>query len=327
MPLVRPEPADALRPTLEQALAAWSARVIADHEQVERCREVSDPADYYAPVAGRFRDDPDRTGDAVLDVLGQLARADDTWLDIGAGGGRYALPLARRVREVIAVDPSAAMLDVLREGIRDHAIPNVRIVQGRWPAVDLAAGAGAGGAVAGAGTAAGGAVGAVDVAGAAAYTAAGGAVGAVDVALMAHVGYDVEAIGPFLDAAEAAARRACVAVLAEGAMTTVASLFWAGIHAEARVPLPALPELLALLVARGRLADVRLVDRQPPTFDTFDELLATARRQLWLAVGSERDDRLVDLLRTAAVEREGRWGVDRAPTRIGIVTWEPGDSV
>ena len=86
---------------------------------------------------------------------------------------------------------------------------------------------------------------------------------------MAHVGYDIEAIGPFLDAAEAVARRLCVAVLGEGAMTTVASLFWAEVHGEARIPLPALPELLALLVARGRLPEVRIVDRKPPTFDSL----------------------------------------------------------
>jgi len=293
VPLVRPEPADALRPTAEQALAAWSARVVAESQQVERCREVSDPADYYAPVAGRFRDDPARTDDPVLETLEELSRTEDTWLDIGAGGGRYALPLARRVRQVVAVDPSAAMLDVLREGMREHAIPNIRVVQGRWPAIDLTAGVGC-------------------------------ATGAIDVALMAHVGYDIEGIGPFLDAAEATARRSCVAIIAEGAMTTVASLFWADIHGEPRVPLPALPELLALLVARGRLAEVRLVDRQPPTFDSFDELLATARRQLWLAAGSERDRHLVEVLRAEAVERDGRWGVDRGATKIGIVTWESG---
>ena len=67
----------------------------------------------------------------------QLARADDTWLDIGAGGGRYALPLARSVREVVAVDPSAAMLEVLRDGMREHGIANVRVVEGRWPAVEI----------------------------------------------------------------------------------------------------------------------------------------------------------------------------------------------
>ena len=39
---------------------------------------------------------------ALLDILLSLARPGETWLDIGAGAGRYALPLALHVREVIA---------------------------------------------------------------------------------------------------------------------------------------------------------------------------------------------------------------------------------
>src|SRR5687767_14116394 len=57
MHLPGPATPDALRPTAEAALAAWTARVDADHEQVERCREVADPSDFYAPVATRFRPD------------------------------------------------------------------------------------------------------------------------------------------------------------------------------------------------------------------------------------------------------------------------------
>ena len=129
---------------------------------------MDDPSDFYAPVAQRFAQDPARTDEPVLDGLLELARVDDTWLDIGCGGGRYALPLARRVRHLTAVDPSPAMLDVLRAGLAAHAIGNVEIIEGRWP--DLH-----------------------------------GPQPSADVALMAHVGYDIEAIGPFLAAAEAAA--------------------------------------------------------------------------------------------------------------------------
>ena len=83
---------------------------------------------------------------------------------------------------------------------------------------------------------------------------------------MAHVGYDIEDIGPFLDALEAAIRRRCVAVMGEGAMTTVGRLVLGSPStASRRVALPALPDLLTLLLARGRLPEVRLVDRGPPS--------------------------------------------------------------
>jgi hypothetical protein len=108
-----------------------------------------------------------------------------------------------------------------------------------------------------------------------------------------------------------------------GAMTTVATLFWSEIHGEPRVRLPALPELVTLLFARGRLPEVRLVDRVPPTFESFDDALAMARRQLWLRPGSAKDERLRALAREAVTERDGRLAFEWHPTRIGIVTWPP----
>jgi len=288
----RPEAAaqgsDALRPALADALDAWSTRVGADRDQVERSREVADPADFYAPVADRFRHDPRRTDDAVLELLRAMCRPEDVWLDIGAGGGRYALPIALHTREVVCVEPSAGMVQVLQQGMLEHGIANVRIVEGRWPLPGFEERA--------------------------------------DVSLMMPIGYDIEEIGPFLDAMEAATRRACVAVLGEGAMTTIAMLFWQPIHGEPRVALPALPELLTLLLARGRLPQVQLVDRKPPTFDSLDDLLFMARRQLWVRPGSDRDVELQRLVRETASDRDGRWALDWHASKIGIVTWEPAAS-
>ena len=73
--------------------------------------------------------DPHRTDDATLNGLLSLARRGDLWLDIGAGGGRYALPLALHVREVVAIDPSPAMLSVLREDAAAEGIANIRVIE------------------------------------------------------------------------------------------------------------------------------------------------------------------------------------------------------
>ena len=227
-------------PAVADALAAWSARVVAERAQTDRCREVADPADYYSPTAHRFRFDPTSTLDAVGRVLESLARPGETWLDIGAGGGRYSLPIARLTRRVIAVDPSAAMLDTLRAGMADAGIDNLDVIEGRWPP-----------------------------AGWASEPAVLDGVRA-DAGLIAHVGYDIEDVGPFLDALEAAVGRLCIAVMGDGAMTTVGRLYWAAIHGEPRVALPALPDLLTLLMARGRLPEVRLVDREPTTAESFE---------------------------------------------------------
>ena len=168
-----------MHPDPVAAQAEWARRVRENRAQVDRFRELPEDADFYAPVAARFRDDPRRQGDPVVERLRELARPDETWLVVGAGGGRYALPLALAVREVIALDPSRGMLNVLRENMAEHRIGNVRIVEARWPDPSLPR---------------------EQV--------------RADTALIANVGYDIEEIGPFLGGLEAAAPRV-VAVLAQ----------------------------------------------------------------------------------------------------------------
>ena len=124
---------DALQPPVADLIDAWRARVVADKEQVDRAREVQDPADFYAPVTSRFRMDPRRTDDETLNALLTLPQPSDVWLDVGAGGGRYALPLALGVRDVVAIDPSPSMLGALQEDADAFGIENGRVIEARWP--------------------------------------------------------------------------------------------------------------------------------------------------------------------------------------------------
>jgi SAM-dependent methyltransferase len=274
----------ALHPSPAAAAAEWAAAVRANREQVERVREDRPEADHYAPIASYFRDDPRRTGDATLERLKALVVPGETWLDIGAGGGRYALPLALLAGEVIALDPSEAMVRVLRQAMADFAIPNIRVVQERWPtAAPIEA----------------------------------------DVAFISNVGYDVEDIGAFLDGMERSARRLCVAVLLERPPPYPFDELWPGVHDQPRAALPALPEFLALLLARRRLFEVRFAERWAQTFATLDDLMALARRQLWTRPDSAKDRRLRRLIEQRAVARDGGYAATAAPARLGIVTWEP----
>ena len=273
---------DALRPSAADALRAWGERVRANREQVDRFREAS-PADFYAPVAGMFRADPRRHDDPGLDALRGLVHPTDTILDIGAGGGRLALPLALETRQVIAIDPSEGMLKVLREGMAEHGIANIEVINGRWPAISAGIQA--------------------------------------DVALISHIGYDVEDIGPFLEAMEATARRLCVALLLEQPPPTEADRLWPAVHGEARAALPSLPEFLALLLARGKLFEVQLVDRSPQSYGEPDQLLTWLRQQLWIAPDGPKDQRLQQLLKERLTERDGRHALSWNPVRVGVVTW------
>jgi CTP:molybdopterin cytidylyltransferase MocA/SAM-dependent methyltransferase len=274
--------------------ASWAARVRANAEQVDRFREVPDGADFYAPVTGLFRADPRRTDEPVLDALLRLVEPGETWLDIGAGAGRYALPIALALASsggrVIALDASPGMLDALLEIQSEHGVADVEVVETRWPPPDP------------------------DLARFAA-----------DVALIAHVGYDIEAIGPFVDAMETVARRMCVAVLMERQPASIADPCWPPVHGEARVPLPALPEFVELLRARGRSPVVEMAEREPRWFASRDEIEGFLRRQLWVEPGSAADRRFQSALDTLlVVDPTGRVGLrDQRPLPIGVVIWDP----
>lgn len=58
-------------------------------------------------------------------------------LDIGSGPGTIAIPLAKRVGEITAVEPAAGMVNVLKERIAEDGIKNIRIVQSDWEDVDI----------------------------------------------------------------------------------------------------------------------------------------------------------------------------------------------
>jgi SAM-dependent methyltransferase len=275
---------DVLHPTAADALRAWSDRVSANREQAQRVREGAPPRDFYAAVASDFRADPRRTDEPALDLLRSLVKPGETWLDIGAGGGRYALPLALLAKDVIAVEASEGMRSVLRHSMTEHGISNVHVVPARWPME---------------------------------------APPAADVALMAHIGYDIEEIGPFLDAMEASARRLCVAVLVTPSPPHPAEPFWPPIHGEARVSLPALTEFLVLLLARGRLFELSTLAREPLAHTHQDGPLRWLYQQLFVVPDTEKGQRLAALAREAITERGGRWALSWNPMSLGIVTWRP----
>lgn len=285
---------DVLHPPVADALAAWAERVRANAEQVERFREVPDPEDFYAPVTSLFRADPRRRDEPVLADLLALALPDETWLDIGAGAGRYALPLALATREVVAVEPSAGMASALREGMAEHGVSNVRIVEGGWPPDDPSTG--------------------IPIADPP----------SADVALIANLGYDIERLGPFLRAMEAAAGRLCAAILMARQPSSVADPFWPIVHGEERVPLPALHEFVVVLIALGRPFELRLHERPPRAFPSEEEAVSFVRRQLWIAEGGAKDARFREALHERLVAGEDGFTLrDQRPLPVGLVTWRP----
>lgn len=53
-------------------------------------------------------------------------------LDVGCAAGTLAIPLARKVRRVTAIDPSPRMRELLQERCEKEGITNIRILEGGW---------------------------------------------------------------------------------------------------------------------------------------------------------------------------------------------------
>ena len=70
--------------------------------------------------------------DQLLDfILGEID-GKTTVLDIGAGSGRWTIPLAKTAKTVTAVEPSSAMVGNLRENIASARLNNIHINRSSW---------------------------------------------------------------------------------------------------------------------------------------------------------------------------------------------------
>lgn len=70
----------------------------------------------------------DQLMEFVMNSLGPMS----TFLDIGAGTGRWSLPAARIAKRVTAVEPSQAMLTHLRQNVFQSGLGNVDLIEARW---------------------------------------------------------------------------------------------------------------------------------------------------------------------------------------------------
>ncbi|HTO98089.1 MAG TPA: class I SAM-dependent methyltransferase [Myxococcales bacterium] len=122
-------PPEALRGEPEKsAWVDWNEAWKAARARAAR-RGGSEAWDRRAPSFARH---PGRSG--YVEKMLSLIDAGPSWsvLDVGCGSGALALPLARKVRSVIALDFSPRMLDILRGRCVEQGLGNVQTVLGAW---------------------------------------------------------------------------------------------------------------------------------------------------------------------------------------------------
>jgi len=76
--------------------------------------------------------------DYITQILRKVeASRNDSVLDIGSGPGTLAIPLAKKVKSVTALDVSIEMLNFLKENALKEGLNNIKYINKAWENVDL----------------------------------------------------------------------------------------------------------------------------------------------------------------------------------------------
>ena len=267
------------------AIETWAQMVQTEHQQSDRMRGPR-PNDHWTHYAHQFKAAPRRQNDPLVERLRNRLTPDDTLLDIGAGGGRLALPLALTCRAVTAVEPSPSMCAVLRETAAESQI-DLTIVESDWMNAQVPP---------------------------------------ADITLCSHVLYVIQNIQPFIQKLTQHTRRQALIVLFEAAPQSQTYPLWQQTHHEPRHPLPSLPHLRAVLDEMGLAYSVENLPDEPPRgFNTQQEAHETLTQRLYVNPDTPAQARLQTAL-TDALEQhpDGQWRLRHAPPlKPRIVSWTP----
>jgi ubiquinone/menaquinone biosynthesis C-methylase UbiE len=104
----------------------WMISLVASRDgHLENSYEKEEAAEQYDRSEVAWLDGERRASALVIDPSWSV-------LDIGAGPGTQALPLAKRAKRVTAVEPSLAMVKRLERHIVEERLSNVRILPRKW---------------------------------------------------------------------------------------------------------------------------------------------------------------------------------------------------
>jgi SAM-dependent methyltransferase len=236
-------------------------------------------------------------GDPFLARVRRLVGARTTVLDVGAGTGRFALALAPRAAEVVAVDPSRGMLAELRREARRLGLANIRCIQGRWDEVDVSD------ASAGVGT---------------------GRTGMADLAISSYVLPVVEDAPRFLARLDRAARRRVLVYLGAFSTDALVDPVWRHFHGKPRRPGPTYLDAVAVLEEIGISPDVEVVEvTSSARFDSIGEAVKEYRDHLLLPDTAEVRRELRELVPRWLVHDRDGWRLAVRTLPAAILSWSP----
>lgn len=241
--------------------------------------------DYWASRVGFFRSSQRVSVDPDIFLVRVMARVSHktTVLDVGAGAGRFALPLAKAVRRVVAVEPSPSMVEALREEAALVGITNLDIVQSTWEEAEVEP---------------------------------------ADVLICSHVIYPIADIVPFLRKLDEKTLDSCFLYLHAGQPPWEDEV-WERYHGRPPQPQPTYLDAYNLLHQMGILANVEIVSyqREMRFFPSLEEAVDRYRRFLIADNTPEGEQRLRQALEGLLIQTEEGWQMPPKRARSAIVWW------
>ena len=206
------------------AVERHAARVDAVLAQRTRLRGPQPPGDPFAGLPADhplLKADPRRSLDPNLEIIASYVEPEDVVIDVGGGAGRVSLPLAMRCREVINVEPSAAMGAGFTANAILAGITNASVIAGDWLTVTPPVG--------------------------------------TTVALVNHVTYLTREIVPFIEKLELAGQRRVLITVNSPPPPSWHRVLYSLVHGETEEVVPGHAELLHVLWELGILPDIRVL--------------------------------------------------------------------
>ncbi len=226
------------------------------------------------------------TSDPLFLMLRDEVMPQTSVLDVGAGTGRFCLALAPQAKQIIAVEPNAAMLDYLRQDINARRLTNISLVQTTWQdtPTDLHA----------------------------------------DIVICSHVLYPIRAVVPFLEKLQAAARRTCYIYLRGTHIDALSAHLWQHFHGDERRLPPGYIHLLDVLYEMGIYANVRVVTLPPGLrYPSLDVAVEESLEQLILPNDEQTRGELRPLLEQWLIEHDGMLVPPIEKVVSAIIYWTP----